>query len=400
MWQSGPLAGAHGGMEGNSRAVGSRARPPGCLAGEDAGRELRLALAGRKVGDTVHFRLPLIAGPWKFCQATVLRDFRTASGAKLLRLAPSGTLWICKCGDLTREHALMCAVRQMNRRWQQHSLRSCGHIVEAVTYDIIPLGLEAGLVEVVLSSRSLYDLAQDWSRSERHIRVAQELGDEPARLDRLAATTAGYLTMCYSLGVRDGHDENLMLRQDGSLFRVDFGFAFGEAPEIDAPQVFVPQAVSYALGALRWAEVVRVCSDALQVLSGEGVRTLSLTGLLFAPAGQQPPAWDLLRAVPELGPLLGQAHRYVQTLSLEAFEREVSRADEWSLARAAKNTVRQAARFIALTREGDTTPWKAYSPAAFLASFDPFGFACQLSAGQKALHITHIGNIDPSTEPL
>ena len=34
-------------------------------------------------------------------------------------------------------------------------------------------------------------------------------------------------------GIRDGHDDNLMLRRDGRLFRVDFGFAFGRTPEIE-----------------------------------------------------------------------------------------------------------------------------------------------------------------------
>ena len=38
--------------------------------------------------------------------------------------------------------------------------------------------------------------------------------------------------------------------RDGRLFRVDFGFAFGRTPEIDAPGLFVPNAVYLALGDL------------------------------------------------------------------------------------------------------------------------------------------------------
>ena len=45
------------------------------------------------------------------------------------------------------------------------------------------------------------------------------------------------------------------LGRDGRLFRVDFGFAFGRTPEIDAPGLFVPNAVFLALGEARWQQV-------------------------------------------------------------------------------------------------------------------------------------------------
>ena len=34
---------------------------------------------------------------------------------------------------------------------------------------------------------------------------------------QIEASTTAYLTACYALGVRDGHDDNIMLRED-SLF--------------------------------------------------------------------------------------------------------------------------------------------------------------------------------------
>ena len=48
--------------------------------------------------------------------------------------------------------------------------------------------------------------------------------------------------------------------EDGSLFRVDFGFVFGATPEIDSPQTVVARAVTYALGVERWMEVVAACA--------------------------------------------------------------------------------------------------------------------------------------------
>lgn len=265
----------------------------------------------------------------------------------------------------------MCAVRQMNTRWQQHRLSVCGVAVEAITYRIIPLGAQVGLVEAVPNSKTMYDLGRECERRERHMRVLRELLEEPKRLDKLAATTVGYLTMCYALGIRDGHDDNLMLRSDGAFFRIDFGFAFGKTPEIDTPPCFIPRAVAVALGERRWAEVVYACGTALQVLSGDDIRTLSLapansrSGLTLV--STQPPAWDLLRCVPEMGVLLGEARAYTNTLSFEAFERELRQADSWSLARATKNTVREAMRYLALN------PSEVGGPKDWLASLDLLG---------------------------
>jgi len=324
------------------------------------GTVLAAALAGRREGDDVHFDPPLEVAEMEFTHACILRDYRTGSQARLLEMQPGGRLFICKFGDLSQESALMCAVRQMNCRWQQYELTVCGVPVEAITYRIIPLDAQVGLVEAVPDSKTMCDLGQECQRGERQHRVLRDLHEDPKRLDRLAATTVGYLTMCYALGIRDGHDDNLMLRSDGAFFRIDFGFAFGKTPEIDAPAIFVPRAVAVALGERRWAEVVQVCIPALQVLSGDDIRTLSLAPAnsvaSLASVSSQPPAWDLLRCVPEMGMLLREARGHVNKLSFDAFHKELQQADSWSLARATKNSLREAMRYLGVNRSDVTGP--------------------------------------------
>lgn len=351
-------------------------------AAASPGTELAAALSGRREGETVHFSRPLAVAEMEFTHTRILRDFRTGSHARLLEMQPSERLFICKFGDLSQEHALMCAVRQMNKRWQQHGLLVCGIAVEAIAYRILPLGSQVGLVEAVPDSKTMYDLGQECQRSERHLRVLRELHEDPKCLNKLAATTAGYLTMCYALGIRDGHDDNLMLRSDGAFFRIDFGFAFGKTPEIDTPAVFVPKAVAVALGEQRWAEVVDACSLALEALSGDDIRTLSLApaNAGLASVSTQPPAWDLLRCVPEMGVLLSEARAHANTLSFEAFERDLRLADSWSLARATKNTLREAMRYLALNRSES-------SPKDWLASFGPLSLVSRISGGRDSLRM-------------
>mmetsp|Transcript_4229 Transcript_4229/g.11966 ORF Transcript_4229/g.11966 Transcript_4229/m.11966 type:complete len:379 (-) Transcript_4229:4-1140(-) len=315
---------------------------------EEVGDVLAAALTGRRQGESVVFRRPVAVNGLSFQSASVLKEFKTKTAAVLVSLQPGGVLFICKFEDIRHEHALMCALRHMNRRWQRQGLLVFGRRVEALTYTIIPLGSQVGLIEVVPHSKTLRELAEGFAFGDRHLRVVNTLGADPRRLDRLAATTVAYLTAGYALGIRDGHDDNIMLNcADGALFRIDLGFSFGGVPEIDAPSTFVPNAVRFALGEHRWEEVVSKCGLALQALCAGGRPGEASAGL----GGRAFPAWDLIRSVPELKPLLPQAYGYVQTLSIEDFGRQVRRADEWTFSRAMKNTLREAVRYVMAEEE-------------------------------------------------
>lgn len=265
-----------------------------------------------------------------FTHAVLEHEFRTKSRARLLRLLPGDAMFISKSEDIQQEAAVMCAMQRMNRIWRERGIEACGLQVEAVTYSIIPLGNEGGLVEVVPKSATLREL--DTDRTERHLRVVEALDNDVSRLDKLAATTVAYLTAGYALGVRDGHDDNIMLREDGALFRIDFGFAFGDTPGIDTPQTIVPHAIFVALKSSRWTSVVRACRYALIALTGEERDDF--------------PAWQCLRNVPELWPYMSLAYLHVSSLSLAGFCEDVERANEWSFRRAAKNRLREALRYV------------------------------------------------------
>jgi len=336
---------------------------------EAAGSTLAAALDGCQEGQAVRFPRPVVVLGHHFTSAVVLRQFRTVSRALLVQLHPGKRHFILKFEDVRAEHALMCAFQHMNARWRQRRLTVFGEPVEVLTYMITPLGVHAGLVEVVNNSKTLRELSQGEAYSDRHLRVLRALEGDPRRLARLAATTVGMLTAGYALGIRDGHDDNLMLCADGALFRIDLGFAFGRTPEIDAPCTFVPNAVHHALGPQLWRQVVGLCGHALQAL-----------GSAEAAEFRQPPAWDLLKGVPELRPLLPQAELYVRTLSFEDFGKRVRTADQWTLARAAKNTLREAVRFVMAATDPEAQPEKTRQEQVehWFAMFDPFS----ASAGQ------------------
>ncbi|CAK9071976.1 unnamed protein product [Durusdinium trenchii] len=215
----------------------------------------------------VDMRALNIAGR-SFSSAKILREFKTKSRARLVQLEPGQALFVVKFENLSEEYAVMAALRQLNYLWQKSQLCVGQELVQAQTFGIFPLSPGLGLVEVVSESRTLRELSEGVPFNERQWRVVRALNQDSQKLDRLAASVCAYLTSSYVLGIRDGHDDNLMLRRDGRLFRVDFGFAWGRTPEIDAPGIFVPNAVYLALGEGRWRQVVLGCKAALRAVSG------------------------------------------------------------------------------------------------------------------------------------
>eukprot|EP00438_Fugacium_kawagutii_P033966 Skav229531 [mRNA] locus=scaffold451:182413:186648:+ [translate_table: standard] len=84
------------------------------------------------------------------------------------------------------------------------------------------------------------------------------------------------------------------------------------------------------------SEVVNSCKAALHVLGADA---------------SKPPGWECLVKVPELKPLLPEVHDYTRSLSYRSFEEQVERACDWTLQRAAKNTLREALRYVTAEQE-------------------------------------------------
>ena len=105
------------------------------------------------------------------------------------------------------------------------------------TYEIISTGNDAGLVEMVNDSLSLDQLKQKlnnislrefytyyWGKGS-----TQSQGYKEA-MDNYVSSLAGYSLVCYFLQIKDRHNGNILIDNEGHLTHIDFGFLLSNAP--------------------------------------------------------------------------------------------------------------------------------------------------------------------------
>ena len=103
-------------------------------------------------------------------------------------------------------------------------------------YQIVPTGANAGLVEFISTARSI-DRIKKSSPDVPTLKEYFEHSYGPpyspryiSAVNNFTRSLAGYSLLTYILQVRDRHNANLLLDDDGSIIHIDFGFILGDSP--------------------------------------------------------------------------------------------------------------------------------------------------------------------------
>ncbi|KAK2395675.1 Phosphatidylinositol 3- and 4-kinase family protein [Trifolium repens] len=119
-------------------------------------------------------------------------------------------------------------------------------------YKVLATGQDEGMSEFIPS----HSLAQILSEHRSIISYLQTFhpddngpfGITATCLETFIKSCAGYSVITYILGIGDRHLDNLLLRNDGSLFHVDFGFILGRDPKPFPPPMKLCREMVEAMG--------------------------------------------------------------------------------------------------------------------------------------------------------
>ena len=164
--------------------------------------------------------------------------------------------------DLRGDVVVMQVIRYMDRVLRQEERLELG----IVTYEVIPIGSDAGIIEIVEGARTLYEIrhTQNQSLLNYLLECNAHMTVEEVR-SRFVKSTAAYCVITFLLGVGDRHLENIMLTRDARLFHIDYGFLLGTDPKpMAAPVMRISQDMVDAIGGLgseSYREFQRLCTQ-------------------------------------------------------------------------------------------------------------------------------------------
>uniref|UniRef100_F1KQX2 Phosphatidylinositol 3-kinase age-1 n=1 Tax=Ascaris suum TaxID=6253 RepID=F1KQX2_ASCSU len=142
---------------------------------------------------------------------------------------------IFKNGDDLRQDMLTLQVmRIMDALWKSRDLDFCLSI-----YEVLPMGKNVGMIHVVQNCSTLFEIQCAAKQLGSTFNMESSLINKWIRnhsddsktyleaVDRFTASCAGYCVATYVLGIKDRHQDNIMLAKDGRLFHIDFGHFLG-----------------------------------------------------------------------------------------------------------------------------------------------------------------------------
>ena len=166
---------------------------------------------------------------------------------------------IFKAGDDLRQDLLTLQMLElMDNVW-----KTSGLDLHLIPYGCVATGEGVGMIEVVLSSDTVANITKkdggahaafsetplmNWLR--KYNRTTQ---DVERCLWNFVYSCAGYCVATYILGIGDRHNDNIMLREDGTMFHIDFGHFLGNFKtkfgfkRETAPFIFTPM-YAYMMG--------------------------------------------------------------------------------------------------------------------------------------------------------
>ncbi|CEG46181.1 Phosphatidyl inositol kinase (PIK-A) [Plasmopara halstedii] len=135
--------------------------------------------------------------------------------------------------DLRQDQLIMQMFILMDRLLKKVNLD-----LKLTPYRILATGANDGLMEFVQDSYpvsyvvSHFESPQIIGFLKKHNPdPSAEFGIAPEALSTYVKSVAGYCVLTYLLGIGDRHLDNLMMKAEGHMFHIDFGFVFGADPK-------------------------------------------------------------------------------------------------------------------------------------------------------------------------
>ncbi|KOM45697.1 hypothetical protein LR48_Vigan06g100300 [Vigna angularis] len=201
--------------------------------------------------------------------------FRTTNGG-------TSKIIFKKGDDIRQDQLVVQMVSLMDRLLKLENLD-----LHLTPYKVLATGQDEGMLEFI-PSRSLALILSEHRSIISYLQKFHPddhgpFGITATCLETFIKSCAGYSVITYILGIGDRHLDNLLLRNDGGLFHVDFGFILGRDPKPFPPPMKLCKEMVEAMGGAESQYYTRFksyCCEAYNILRKSSNLILNLFYLM------------------------------------------------------------------------------------------------------------------------
>ncbi|KAF1781151.1 Phosphatidylinositol 3/4-kinase, conserved site [Phytophthora cactorum] len=187
--------------------------------------------------------------------------------------------------DLRQDQLIMQMFILMDRLLKKVNLD-----LKLTPYRILATGANDGLMEFVQDSYPVSYVVSHFESPQivgflrkHNPDPSAEFGIAPEALSTYVKSVAGYCVLTYLLGIGDRHLDNLMMKAEGHMFHIDFGFVFGADPKPYPPPFkltkemrALPEVYNYCCQAYNWLrKSADLILNLLSLMADSGIEELS-----------------------------------------------------------------------------------------------------------------------------
>lgn len=221
-------------------------------------------------------------------ESSVIRESLPARMIQYLNRDREGPMYkvMVKNGDdLRQDQLIMQMFILMDRLLKKVNLD-----LKLTPYRILATGIDNGLMEFVQDSYPVSYVVSNFESPQvlsflrkHHPDPHGDYGVAPEALSNYIKSVAGYCVLTYLLGIGDRHLDNLMMKTEGHLFHIDFGFIFGADPKLLPPPFKLTKEMVEGMGGLESVHYLRFktyCCQAYNWLRKSADLILNLLSLM------------------------------------------------------------------------------------------------------------------------
>ena len=146
--------------------------------------------------------------------------------------------------DIRKDKIIVLIIKLFDIILKEHGLD-----YNIITYNALSTSLNSGIVEIIDSSTTIYDILNIHKTNLlNHILEKNSDASIEKIRSKFIKSLASYSVITYLLGIGDRHMDNILIRDDGCIFHIDFSFILGQDPKFFSPEIRITDEMINALG--------------------------------------------------------------------------------------------------------------------------------------------------------